>query len=85
MCLHFLYDPDSVFIVIELGYSYFQVLSHCVPSLKDITETRVSMVTELGVGIDLIMLLQMSWEDRLRVSRVFKVRRNWTYHLSIIQ
>jgi hypothetical protein len=30
----------------------------------------VTMVTELGTGVDIIRLLQMSWEERLKVSIV---------------
>uniref|UniRef100_A0A8W8HRM5 Protein kinase domain-containing protein n=1 Tax=Magallana gigas TaxID=29159 RepID=A0A8W8HRM5_MAGGI len=43
-----------------------KVLGFCVPGTnRDIQE--VAMVTELGEGVDLIKLLQMSWEDRFRV------------------
>ncbi|ELT95075.1 hypothetical protein CAPTEDRAFT_134027 [Capitella teleta] len=47
-----------------------QVLAYCVPrlSLSDQKNSRVSMVTELGETLGLIKLLQMPWEDRLRVS-----------------
>lgn len=44
-----------------------KVLGFCVPGTnRDIQE--VAMVTELGEGVDLIKLLQMSWEDRFRIS-----------------
>ena len=33
--------------------------------------TIVSMTTELGESVDIIRLLQMSWEERLRVSGYF--------------
>lgn len=47
----------------------FQVLGFCVPDkpYDGDGDTTVVMVTELGEPIDLIKLLQMSWEDRLRV------------------
>ena len=45
----------------------FQVLGFCLPRGADDTRS-VAMVTELGESVDLIKLLQMSWEDRLRVS-----------------
>ena len=32
--------------------------------------SHVTMVTELGTGLDIIRLLQMSWEERLKVSVV---------------
>lgn len=47
-----------------------QVLGFCVPDKPYDGEgdTSVVMATELGEPIDLIKLLQMSWEDRLRIS-----------------
>ncbi|XP_013404599.1 extracellular tyrosine-protein kinase PKDCC [Lingula anatina] len=47
-----------------------KVLGYCVPNkpYDGSPETEVSMVVELGTNIDIIRLLQMSWEDRLRVS-----------------
>ncbi|PVD25591.1 hypothetical protein C0Q70_13249 [Pomacea canaliculata] len=47
-----------------------QVLGFCVPDkpYDGDGDTTVVMVTELGEPIDLIKLLQMSWEDRLRIS-----------------
>ena len=43
-----------------------QVLGFCLPRNAD-DDLWVAMVTELGESVDLIKLLQMSWEDRLRV------------------
>ena len=43
-----------------------QVLGFCLPRNAD-DNLWVAMVTELGESVDLIKLLQMSWEDRLRV------------------
>lgn len=47
-----------------------KVLGYCVPQEQyngdDVT--LVSLITELGETIDLIRLLPMSWEDRLRIS-----------------
>lgn len=43
-----------------------KVLGFCLPRNADDT-LWVAMVTELGESVDLIKLLQMSWEDRLRV------------------
>lgn len=47
-----------------------QVLGFCVPDrpFDGGADTAVAMVTELGEPIDQIKLLQMSWEDRLKVS-----------------
>ncbi|KAL5009400.1 hypothetical protein ScPMuIL_014981 [Solemya velum] len=47
-----------------------KVLGFCVPDQEvGITRhSKVAMVTELGESVDLIKLLQMSWEDRLRIS-----------------
>ena len=49
-----------------------QVLGSCVTSAAydGRPETLVTVATELGEPIDLIRLLQMSWEDRLRVTIV---------------
>ncbi|KAK3092758.1 hypothetical protein FSP39_006941 [Pinctada imbricata] len=44
-----------------------QVLGFCVPGIHSSLQ-GVAMVTELGDSVDLIRLLQMSWEDRLRIS-----------------
>ncbi|KAK3597422.1 hypothetical protein CHS0354_040160 [Potamilus streckersoni] len=44
-----------------------KVLGFCLPRSAD-DSLWVAMVTELGESVDLIKLLQMSWEDRLRVS-----------------
>jgi len=41
----------------------FQVLGSCVPDAVG----PVAMVTELGDPLDTVRLLQLSWEDRLRV------------------
>lgn len=43
-----------------------KVLGYCVPNGVN-NDHGVSMVTELGEFVELIQLLQMSWEDRLRV------------------
>lgn len=43
-----------------------KVLGFCLPRNAD-DSLWVAMVTELGESVDLIKLLQMSWEDRLRV------------------
>lgn len=43
-----------------------KVLGFCLPRNAD-DNLWVAMVTELGESVDLIKLLQMSWEDRLRV------------------
>ena len=47
-----------------------QMLGYCVPQklYNGDADSLVAMVTELGETIDIIKLLQMSWEDRLRVS-----------------
>ena len=45
-----------------------QVLGFCLPRNAD-DSLWVAMVTELGESVDLIKLLQMSWEDRLRVGK----------------
>ncbi|KAK6181547.1 hypothetical protein SNE40_009378 [Patella caerulea] len=46
-----------------------KVIGFCVPKKDADKDGRtVVMVTELGETIDLIKLLQMSWEDRLRIS-----------------
>ena len=50
-------------------YHYFQVLGFCLPRDAD-DNLYVAMVTELGEAVDLIKLLQMSWEERLRVRHV---------------
>ncbi|XP_074640104.1 extracellular tyrosine-protein kinase PKDCC-like [Tubulanus polymorphus] len=46
-----------------------QVYGFCVPNgLQDgVAEHPVAMVSELGESVDIIKLLQLSWEDRLRV------------------
>ena len=46
------------------------MLGYCVPQklYNGDADSLVAMVTELGETIDIIKLLQMSWEDRLRVS-----------------
>ncbi|KAL8580760.1 hypothetical protein ACOMHN_018432 [Nucella lapillus] len=51
-------------------HNVIQVLGFCVPDkpYDGDGDTSVVMVTELGEPIDLIKLLQMSWEDRLRIS-----------------
>ena len=46
-----------------------QVFGFCLPRNSD-DNLWVAMVTELGEAVDFIKLLQMSWEDRLRVSTV---------------
>lgn len=50
-----------------------KVIAYCVPSkpYDETDDSAVTLVTELGTPLDLIRLLQMSWEDRLRV--VFEV------------
>ncbi|XP_005090794.1 extracellular tyrosine-protein kinase PKDCC [Aplysia californica] len=47
-----------------------KVLGFCVPTkpFDGDVDSTVAMVTELGEPIDQIKLLQMSWEDRLKVS-----------------
>ncbi|XP_064601711.1 extracellular tyrosine-protein kinase PKDCC-like [Liolophura sinensis] len=47
-----------------------EVLGYCIPDRPYTGEphTVVTMVTELGEPIDIIRLLQMWWEDRLRVA-----------------
>ena len=45
-------------------FFFFQVLGSCVPDAVG----PVAMVTELGDPLDTVRLLQLSWEDRLRVS-----------------
>ena len=37
------------------------------------SSTEVFMVVELGETLDIIKLLQMSWEDRLRVCTIMKI------------
>lgn len=44
-----------------------KVLGFCVPG-PNTNIREVAMVTELGETVDLIRLLQMSWEDRFRIS-----------------
>lgn len=43
-----------------------KVLGFCPP--KSAYDQNVAMVTELGESIELIRLLQMSWEDRLKIA-----------------
>lgn len=47
-----------------------KVLGYCIPKgdFSEETGNTVAMVTELGNPVDIIKLLQMSWEDRLRIS-----------------
>lgn len=47
----------------------FQVLGSCVPDAVG----PVAMVTELGDPLDTVRLLQLSWEDRLRVCTTLAV------------
>ncbi|KAH3854815.1 hypothetical protein DPMN_097364, partial [Dreissena polymorpha] len=49
------------------GQNVLKVLGFCLPRDTD-DNLWVAMVTELGEAVDLIKLLQMSWEDRLRIS-----------------
>ncbi len=55
-------------------WSVLQVLGHCVPeqSYDGTPVTEVATVTEVGDTLDLIRLLQMAWEDRLKVSKIKK-------------
>ncbi|KAL4238331.1 hypothetical protein ACF0H5_003041 [Mactra antiquata] len=48
------------------GENILKVLGFCLPRNAD-DNLWVAMVTELGEAVDLIKLLQMSWEDRLKV------------------
>lgn len=48
------------------GENVLKVLGFCLPRNADDNQF-VAMVTELGEAVDLIRLLQMSWEDRLKV------------------
>lgn len=48
------------------GENVLKVLGFCLPRNAD-DNLWVAMVTELGEAVDLIKLLQMSWEDRLKV------------------
>lgn len=73
MCIFwFLYVCFTLCCLINLLFLKYvlQVLGFCVPDkpYDGDGDTTVVMVTELGEPIDLIKLLQMSWEDRLRVS-----------------
>ena len=52
-----------------------QVLGFCLPRNAD-DNLWVAMVTELGESVDLIKLLQMSWEDRLRVGFLYCLLRS---------
>ena len=54
------------------------MLGFCLPRNTD-DNLWVAMVTELGESVDLIKLLQMSWEDRLRVSKT-----KYTLDMSIV-
>lgn len=47
-----------------------QVLGACVPD----SPGPVAVVTELGDPLDTVRLLQLSWEDRLRVSSTRRPR-----------
>ena len=55
-----------------------QLMDLCIPPLEGGSGNRVggnslsfvTMVTELGTGVDIIRLLQMTWEERLKVSHV---------------
>ena len=62
-------DHIPKFKIPKILIKYFQVLSYCVPAVPydGRVETEVSMVVKLGKPLDIIRLLQMSWEDRLRV------------------
>ena len=55
---------NSLYCVSDL-----QMMAYCVPQkpYDGETDSLVAMTTELGETIDIIKLLQMSWEDRLRV------------------
>lgn len=48
------------------GENVLKVLGFCLPRNAD-DNLWVAMVTELGEAVDLIKLLQMPWEDRLRI------------------
>lgn len=47
---------------------YPQLYGYCYQDSEDIPDT-LTTITELGAPVDMIQLLQTSWEDRFRVSR----------------
>lgn len=61
----------EIFLLKKLIHpNVIEMLGYCVP-IKEYDggqSSSVSIITELGQPIDVIGLLQMSWEDRLRVS-----------------
>ena len=46
----------------------FQLYGYCYQDSEDIPDT-LTTITELGAPVEMIQLLQTSWEDRFRVSR----------------
>ncbi|XP_067136460.1 extracellular tyrosine-protein kinase PKDCC-like [Centruroides vittatus] len=61
----------EIFLLQKLIHpNVIEMLGYCVPVIdyNGAQSSSVSVITELGQPIDIISLLQMSWEDRLRVS-----------------
>lgn len=48
-----------------------QLYGYCYQDSNDISDT-LTTITELGSPLEMIQLLQTSWEDRFRVSTVIK-------------
>lgn len=46
---------------------FFQLYGYCYQDSNDIPDT-LTTITELGSPLEMIQLLQTSWEDRFRVS-----------------
>jgi len=48
-------------------FFFFQLYGYCYQDSNDIPDT-LTTITELGSPLEMIQLLQTSWEDRFRVS-----------------
>lgn len=53
------------------SYVSLQLYGYCYQDSNDISDT-LTTITELGSPLEMIQLLQTSWEDRFRVSTVAK-------------
>lgn len=58
--------PRYVTLILPCAF-FFQLYGYCYQDSNDIPDT-LTAITELGSPLEMIQLLQTSWEDRFRVS-----------------
>lgn len=70
------------YVTLILPHDFFQLYGYCYQDSNDIPDT-LTTITELGSPLEMIQLLQTSWEDRFRVSNNCSFKRTFKRVMNI--